>query len=185
MSSQAPRIKDPRKQRGRKPPGKNLRGDEQLQVLQKIAMFVPKDEIVKWAAKNLSRPIKARTVEMYKKGSRYEPLIKKYREEFNSKMFEVEYASKRRRVEALEDVYKESRTEGDRAHAISALQAIQDEVEGKRGAGNLHIHQYNQYNNMTDEEIDKRRLELLDKVLHYKKREEITVEPLKEIENGS
>lgn len=159
-------------------PEKYLTAEQRIKIIHQIAIFKNDEQITSWAKKNFGMTVTPEAVEQYRYSKKYSPIIKKLREEFNLKLFEVEFAYKRRRIEELESIYHESRSTEDRKNAIRSLQAIQDEVEGKQGQnkGAINIYQYNQYNQMTDEEIDQRRLELINQVMRYKTRKEIAAE---------
>ena len=116
----------------------------------------------------MERPILQEAVRYHRMNPNNQAIIKKFREEFNSQLMSVEWSSKRRRLEELGDIYQSCKKEKKHSNAIAALREMREEMEGKKNAGgNVNLFQYN-YTQLTDEELDKKRLELVDLVQKHK-----------------
>lgn len=115
----------------------------------------------------MKRPIGIESVYYHKMNPKNQAILKKFREEFNSKILDVEWSSKRRRLEELGKIYLACKDSKKFPAAINALKEMREEVEGKKGQGNTVLIQ-NNYTSLTDEEIDKKRLELIELVQKHK-----------------
>lgn len=106
----------------------------------------------------------------------WQPKIQKFREEFEAKVTDEPLSSKRVRVRELSRTYAKLRDGGELRDSVVVLNCIRDEVEGK-SSGGTNITQYNQYNNLSDDELRKviaennRFLEI-----HTKRQEQIQIE---------
>jgi hypothetical protein len=147
-------------------PNQNITEDEKIRLLQQIATYATLEELEDWCEENLARPISLHTIKYHKNNPNNQPLLKKMREEFNTALLSVEWSSKRKRLEYLGSVFKKAFAEKKYAPAISAIHEMREEMEGKKSPG-VNLYQYN-YVNMTDEELDKKRLELIETVQKHK-----------------
>lgn len=129
-------------------------------------MYKSSAEIREWAKEKLGKEIPQQTVYYHKEAENNQAILKRFREEFNQNIISVEWSSKRRRLEELGKIYVECRADGLHGPALKALAQMQEEVEGKKSQA-LTLNQYN-YTTMTDEEIDKKRLELIESIKRHK-----------------
>lgn len=134
--------------------------------MRQFAIFKTNDEIVEWSKENLRRPISERTVNYHRHNPLNQAIIKKFREEFNAAVSEVEWSSKRRRLEELGKIYTKCYEKEKWSNALSALRDMREEVEGKKFGG-ISLTQYN-YAQLTDEDLDKKRLELVELIQRHK-----------------
>lgn len=141
-------------------------------------------DIIKYIKEKYNKTLTPGNLSQYTYRPQWQPLIEKFREEFEIKLLDEDLASKRRRVQELSKIYW--RLEKDKNYKVqveasNVLSKVREEIEGK-SSGNMQINQYNQYNGMTDEELRKvidentKFLEISDK-----RKKEITVE----VENAS
>ena len=86
-------------------------------------------------------------VHLYK--NKNKDLINKLRESFLSTIIEVPIAQKRVRLERTEELYGVAEEVDTK---LKCLKEAREEVEGK-GAANLTFQQFNQYNQLSDEEL--------------------------------
>jgi hypothetical protein len=144
----------------------NLTPAEKILLLQQIAMYKSVAEIKEWAIEKLGREVPQKTIYYHKEAESNQSMLKKFREEFNQNIISIEWSSKRRRLEELGKVYQECRADGNHSQALKALAQMQEEVEGKKSQA-LTLNQYN-YSTMSDEEIDRKRLELIESIKRHK-----------------
>lgn len=131
-------------------------------------MYKTEDQIVEWCKTNLKRPLTKISVYYHKNNPSNQIILRKLRDEYNAQITQVEWSSKRRRLEELGKIYEHCVNTKKFPIAINALKQMQEEVEGKKGApGTVNLIQ-NNYHSMTDEEIDKKRLELIELVQKHK-----------------
>jgi hypothetical protein len=94
--------------------------------------------------------------------------INRFRKEFESHVVDVELASKRRRVEELNWIYYQFKEKDQLEKCMKSLAQIQTELEGK-GTGET-TYQFNQFINMTNEEIRQKLMENAKKLLELEGR---------------
>lgn len=105
--------------------------------------------------KETGKRIKATVIYHYKNAPEWQTMIEKYRADYESKICEEGLASKRKRVQELSEAYYRLKPNDENlVDATNVLAKIKDEVEGK-ALGSFSITQYNQYNNMSDEDLRK------------------------------
>lgn len=92
--------------------------------------------------------------EYYKRAPAWQPKIQKMREEYESRVTDEPLSSKRNRVRELSKTYTKMRDSGDLRDSVVVLDKIREEVEGK-SSRETNITQYNQYNNLSDDELRK------------------------------
>lgn len=141
-----------------------LSEDNKLELLRRIAVYESNEEILDWSKKKNLR-IGRTTIEHYRNSQKWGAFIRKVRHEYANSLLEVPIANKRKRLERLEDMYQIFYTSGHYKEAVVTLGAAREELETKRGdVTNYVFNQYNQYNNLTDEEIEQKMIILADQL---------------------
>lgn len=100
------------------------------------------------------------TIAQYATSEKWKPLIRKVREAHMNDLTAVSGAHKRVRLERHERVYEKAMKKGDMRNAITATVEQRKEMEGD-GAVNLTL---NQFNTMTDDELDHKKKLLYEKI---------------------
>lgn len=77
-------------------------------------------------------------------------------------MFQVEYANERRRIETLQKLVNKCLRNGNDSLAVKAIHEINEQLK-KNEPTVQNNYQVNVYKEMTEEEFDKRELELIQK----------------------
>ena len=132
-----------------------LSHEQQLKLVAMIAAYKSNADIVKKVSEDFGVRIPASTVNYYRYSAIWADKREKFREEFNSNLAEEEFASKRRRIQELTRAYKRLEKEDSTlVDATNVLAKIREEIEGKLSR-EINVTQYNQYNQMTDEELIK------------------------------
>lgn len=94
-------------------------------------------------------------VASYRQKPEYKAMIEKQRQDFDAKIFEEEFASKRRRVQELTRIFwRQEKRDKNLRCAVDTLKAIKEEVNPSKYA-EITMNQYNQYNHMSDDELRK------------------------------
>jgi hypothetical protein len=133
------------------------------QIAMRLAMFEPYDVIAEWASKTFNRKVTVRSISKYVSSPTVKALVKRFREEYDKRLFEVEYASKRRRIERLSKVADRLEEKEDYRGVTESMRAIREEVEGRKSE-HVNIYQYNQFNSLSDEELENRKLEIIQRI---------------------
>lgn len=94
-------------------------------------------------------------INYYRTASAWRPQIEKIREEFDAKIADEEFSSKRRRIQEYTSAYYRLKSnDATLMDSVNILSKIREEIEGKTSGGNT-INQYNQYNGLSDEDLRK------------------------------
>lgn len=137
--------------------------DQKLLIVTMIAKGMTPHEIVEEAKAKHNMDVKVGTISDYRHAIKWQPIIKKIREEHYANVAEVAGSHKRVRLDRRERIYDKAVKKGDLKTALSAVTGSKDEMEDKSTAGHLNL-TLNQYNLMSDEEIEFRKNELLKKL---------------------
>lgn len=153
-----------------------LTPEEQMEIARLIAFFHTPQSVIDAMAlrgKKISQPLYYH----YKNSPKWIPIIQKLRDEYTAGILEVPISNKRKRLEMLETCYSDLEelvavSVKDKVSVfqtkVKILQAANNEIEGKTDSHqNFYITQFNQ---LTDEEIDKKRLKILDTIQQLRKR---------------
>lgn len=147
MSSRPPLIKFKNR-------SNNFTDAEVYQIAYKIGLYWSSSNIINFVKEQFNKKCSYDQILKIRKNDSIKHVIVRAREEFEGEIANVELASKRRRLEELQDIYWKVKKKEKYFDAMMALKQIQMEREGLKST--FELHQYNQYNNWTDEEIRKK-----------------------------
>lgn len=146
------------------------------QILAKIGCHETDNTIMDWMQSEHGQRISKDAIIYYRKSQNYSKIIDRYREIYEQGIVECELASKRRRVEELSQLYYWAKQDNRTVEARNILETIRMEREGNRREYG-DIFQFNQYNNVTDDDL-RNQLEINVKIMEeIKKRKQITELP--------
>ena len=131
--------------------------DEQVEIVKQIAIHRQPKDIIDSIGKKFGKRLTSSNLSHYATRPQWQPMIEKFREEFEAKISDEDLASKRRRVQELTNLYRRlesTEKEENLSRAANMLSLIREEIEGK-ASQNMQITQYNQYNGLSDEELRK------------------------------
>lgn len=143
---------------------RKLNEDQQLELMELIAKFGNFNEINKHFISKYQFALSSPLIYQYKRAPKWQPVIKKLREKYTSGVDEVAGMHKRVRLERADNIYELAMNKGDLDAALRANKDLREEVTDKHSVGNIVLNQFNQFNNMSDEELMQRREELMKKV---------------------
>ena len=149
---------------------KVLEQQDVQELLFRVASFQNNKQILDWLSLK-GRKISVRQIDNYRYSKTHKATIERYREQWNASIMELPLANKRKRIENYQDLYKKAVAEEDISEANNILKAIKAEVEGESG-GRPNIYNYVQYNNLSDGELEEKRLKIINDVLKLKKMKE-------------
>lgn len=98
------------------------------------------------------------TIASYRGKKKWKGYIQAERDKYLMGLDNVPGAHKRVRMERREMIYEKSMIREDFKNALSAVRDQENEIEGKQRQMNFTL---NQYNGLTDEELEEKRLELM------------------------
>ena len=137
-------------------------------VLQKIGFYETDAEIVKHFRDEYGIKLTPLAITYYRHSQKYVTKINRYRDRFESEVVAVPLASKRKRVHELQEIYYKIKDDDRLMDAAKIINDIRIEMEGKtKEIGN--VFQFNQYNNLTDDEIREKVIENAKKLVDMRK----------------
>lgn len=95
-------------------------------------------------------------------------MIQQIRDKWGNDLLHVEFANKRRRLEALEKIYLKCMGTNQMKNALASLYQIQHEVEKDLEKLSLTNYNINIYKDMTEEELEEERVKSLDHLKRLK-----------------
>lgn len=155
---------------------RKLNKDQQLEMCELMARFCTNDEIRQHFAENHKVFISPALVGQYKRTEKWKPVIQKLRATYLGSMTDVPGTHKKIRMERREKIYEVAMKTGQLKHAITAVKHQEEEMEG-RNQGNVNL-TFNQFNGLTDEELEEKKRDLLERI---KAHQAITIQPKGEI----
>lgn len=136
--------------------------DETMQIIDWISQFKKDKEISNLIFENFGKTLKSKQIQRYRFSDKWQPIIQKNRQRYASQMFQVEYANERRRIETLQKLVNKCLRNGNDSLAVKAIHEINEQLK-KNEPTVQNNYQVNVYKEMTEEEFDKRELELIQK----------------------
>jgi len=145
---------------------------EREAIFRMIAMYFTNDEIREFMVKECKRDISISRLKEFRYNQEFRGDINKAREEWTKLLLDVGISNKRKRLERLEKLYVKASSSSDNQVALRALSQAREEMEGKSKDEQTHYHvSMSYYNNWTDEDIEKRKLEIINSLQHINRRE--------------
>ena len=134
--------------------------DETNKIILWISQFKKDAEIMELIETEFGKTLSRHQVGHYRNSEKWQPMIQKNRERYSAEMFKVELANERRRIEELEENYWTLKGNGKIRDANDSLREIHAQLK-KEGPATQNNYQLNIYKEMSEEEFDKRELELI------------------------
>lgn len=150
----------------------SLTPNEKTELLVRIATYQSNEEIIKWV-NSLGKSLSDSGVDWYRYYNKdYQPLIRKFREEWEAGFLDIPISSKRNRLFRYERLFQEAYDSGQLREAAQILRNVKDEIEvdGPRVTMN-----FVQYNNLSDEELEEKRLKVINDIMKLKRLKTVTV----------
>lgn len=127
-----------------------------------IAEYKKYPEIQRLVQETFGKSVHISTLRQYEEAECWQALIHKTRKKYESDIYKVELANERKRIEKLQDVVERNFESGKDNIVISGIREIHEHLK-KPEFLNQNNYQINIYKEMTEEEFDKRELELIQK----------------------
>lgn len=166
-----------------------LTNEQQTEIIKMQAEFKKNTEIIEYAKEAWGITLSVTNIVQYKNSKKWEPLRKRFRDEYLANISEVAGTHKRVRLERLENIYHKSMTAGKVDAAMRAIENQRVEIEGKDSRNQDVNLTLNQFYMLNDEELEQKRIELMEKVrnLSIPKKDilQINHNEIKEATNGN
>ena len=159
------------------PTSHKLSSEDQKFLCRCIAEFKTAKEIV-GLLKERGRDVQVSLIYQYKCEDKWRPIIQKFRQRYIGKLDDVPGVHKRVRIERMDRVADKAEENEEFSSVISATRQQQLEIEGNNTITNNTLI-FQQYNHMSDEEIEKRK----DQLLRFLKTKQEPVEIEGEVKN--
>jgi len=135
--------------------------DQQLELMEFIARFASIEEINAYFVPTHGVSISQPLVNQYRHTKKWQPIIKKLREKYLISEDEVPGFHKKVRMERNDKIYEKAFKDGDLKTALQANKQQKEEMT--KDEGNLSL-TLNQYNYLTDEELQEKIAEAREKI---------------------
>ena len=148
-------------QKGNKPESYKVGEPEKQLMVAWHATGLSNSEIVERAREELNVNISVNQIYLYTRAEKWQPLIRKIRNETMNDIAAVAGSHKKVRLERHEKVFDKALKKGDLKNAVNATEHQRKEMEGAGDMVNLTL---NQFNVLSDEELEFKKKEVLDKI---------------------
>lgn len=123
-------------------------------------------EVIERAREEFNIEVSVMQVHQYSKAEKWQPLIKKIRQETFNDLAAVAGSHKKVRLGRHEKIYEKAIKKNDLKHALAATEGQRKEMEG--GGDTLSI-TLNQYNVLSDDELEAKKKEVMEKIARTQK----------------
>lgn len=127
---------------------------EKLDFIRLLAIHTPVAEVQKYIKDKYGKHATKESLYQYRETKSWKSYIDKCREDFEDLIADEPYASKRIRIKEYSKAYLILMKKEKISDAVNVLTKIREEVEGK-SCNPLSFTQYNQYNNVSDDDLRK------------------------------
>jgi hypothetical protein len=137
---------------------------EKTEIVKRIAWFWTGKQIIEFCRDEFGKQLDPSLISYYRKAERWKEVRDQFREEYNKAVSEVPLANKRKRLDELQAHYDHHMDKGQYEKAQAVIRDCRDEVEGKGREVSFHFTQVNnnQFNEMTDEQLQQEKAKALE-----------------------
>lgn len=143
-----------------------LTKDQVMKMLVWIAEFKSTRDVKNLVKEKFGVSLHEMTVNYYKHSEKWQPMIRKFREQWGQDIMHIPLVHKRKRLEELEKIYLNTFGQEDYKLSLEALEKIKHETE--KDLQNLHLYNIKVYKNMSNEELESERLKTLEEIKKLK-----------------
>lgn len=149
-------------------------------IMSELGAFTKVSEIMRLVKEKFGISISNVQIYNYKAAPKWQPIINKYRQKYMANMDDVPMSHKKVRLQRVEQLYEKSLKTDSVRDSLSTIEHSRKELEGD---GNISF-TLNQYNIMTDEEIEAKREWLLNKIKKTQHKEILDVEQIQPVQTS-
>jgi hypothetical protein len=144
---------------------RRLTSDQVMRLVYLIATFEKPRHILATMKEEFGVTICQTLVDYYRRSENYKPVIQRIREKWGNDIMDVQLATKRRRMQELEHIYKRCLKTNQMKCALTSLYQIQHEVEKDLQQINQQTnYQINIYKDLTETELEEERIKSLERL---------------------
>lgn len=144
--------------------GAKLNQKQQLELMELIARFQNYSEINEYFMTNHKISVSHNLILQYQKTKKWKPVIQELRNKYLLSGDQVAGSHKRVRMERRDKIFEKAMKDNKLKEALIATKHQEEEMEGSnRGGTNLNI-TLNQYNELSDLELEEKRQEILGRI---------------------
>lgn len=147
--------------------GKNkLTSHEQMEVVKLIGWFWKDTEIADFVYETFNKTVNPHNFKQYRDAQKWKPIIEKFRSEYMKTVTEVPLANKKKRLEILQKLFDKHYQNEEFKDAREVVRECRYEMEEKPTDVSFHFTQVtnNEFKDLSDEEIAKRKLDAYDRL---------------------
>ena len=141
--------------------------EQKMYIVECLSQCLSENETIAALEEKYGVTMSASNIANYKKGKKWAPLIAKRREQYLADLQSTPGFHKKIRMERKEQIYHEAKRTGKIKEALAALDSQKEELE-ERGNSAPVSFVFQQYNNLSDEELNERYQKALDKIKKHK-----------------
>lgn len=143
---------------------KKLNLAQQLEMMELIARFTIKSEIVEYFMRTYQILVSPGLIQQYEKTPKWKLVIQELRGKYLSGTDQVALSHKRVRMERRDDLYYKALKTNQLRTAAIVIRDAEVEMGGGPGKAPSFNITLNQYNELSDKELEEKRQELLEKI---------------------
>jgi len=133
-----------------------------MEVLMGHAQFWAVQKIQEHLKEKFNCVMSYRSIYAYKNSEQWKPMIEKFRDQYVQTLSEVPLFHKKRRLEELQEMFERYRAKGNDKEARQVLASFREETEAKRSDLYLTNVTYNEFKQMSNEELDQEYIKLIE-----------------------
>lgn len=139
---------------------------EQMDICRLLGWMVRVSEIQDYLKETYGKTIAPGNLKFYEKSDKWIPIIQKFRDDYMKITLDVPLANKKIRLIELQKHYDKHYEKNDFKSAQDVIRDFRAEMEEKRGDVSFHFTQvnHNQFKDMSDSEIAKKKIEALEQL---------------------
>lgn len=153
----------------------NLNQGMQLEIIKRIAWYWKDAEIERYFAKEYNKSISLSNIGQYRKSEKWQPLIERQRDQYNTLILQVPIANKRNRLDQLQKQYDQVgdiTNKDSRKEAREILKEAREEVE-RKVAGEISFNftqvNHNEFHDMTEEDLQREKMKTIEQLERVRK----------------
>ena len=142
-------------------------------IVKALARYMKGDAIIEAIRRDTGKRVTLAAVWRYKHAKKWKKLFDEERKKYVAEVYEVPCSQKVVRLERLEDLYHIARKDENYKECRDLLGSAKSEMEDKT-LQNLNV-TFNQYNELSDAELEEKKKRLLNRIMNIGKKEELDV----------
>ena len=142
----------------------HITDEYKIQICKMLACFIPITKIITYFQKEHNFHIFYQNIKHIEGARRWTPIIERLRKDWIDNIYTVPISNRRYRLEAYDDIYNKAMGKEKPAYTIAmkALEGAREETDEKKIGSTSYTLNY--ISNMTDEELQKKKIEIINRI---------------------